>query len=404
MIYEDENKRLTSENEELLRKYQASVRYIRDKVDQLLTVMGTSPLRQEELDDETLIGLDPIGIISNSFVHILRHLNRTNEKLKLANDEINAIFESAGMGILVIDRDMRVLEYNSMLREYFFDGASSFIGQPCYKLICQHDYPAGCPFVKIFKNGESVHCEEWLLHNRYFNVVGTPVMHDGSEVTGAVIVYMDITERIRAHEELKQSEERYRDLFENANDMIQCIKPDGSFLYVNRAWHEVLGYNDEKEPDLTIFDIIHPECHKCGSEFRSVVFGENPGRIETKLITHDGREIIVEGNISNIFEKDRFVGTRGIFRDITERKRIETERDKLIVELKEAFAKVKQLSGLLPICASCKKIRDDKGYWNQIESYIKEHSEAEFTHAICPACVKKLYPQYYDKLWEKEDK
>src|SRR5208283_1982377 len=100
MIYEDENKRLTSENEELLRKYQASVRYIRDKVDQLLTVMGTSPLRQEELDDETLIGLDPIGIISNSFVHILRHLNRTNEKLKLANDEINAIFESAGMGIL----------------------------------------------------------------------------------------------------------------------------------------------------------------------------------------------------------------------------------------------------------------------------------------------------------------
>jgi len=66
-------------------------------------------------------------------------------------------------------------------------------------------------------------------------------------------------------------------------------------------------------------------------------------------------------------------------------------------ELEEALGKVKQLSGLLPICASCKKIRDDKGYWNQIESYIKEHSEAEFSHGICPECLKKLYPDYFEK-------
>src|SRR5208337_1493642 len=120
MISEDEINRLTSQNEELRRKYQASVGYIRDKVDQLLTVMGTSPLKPEELDDETLIAVDPIGIISNSFVRILRHLNRTNEKIKIANDEIKAIFEATGMGILVVDRDLRVLEYNTMLREYFF--------------------------------------------------------------------------------------------------------------------------------------------------------------------------------------------------------------------------------------------------------------------------------------------
>jgi DNA-binding NtrC family response regulator len=87
-----------------------------------------------------------------------------------------------------------------------------------------------------------------------------------------------------------------------------------------------------------------------------------------------------------------------------ERKRIETERDRLIVELKESLIQVKQLSGLLPICASCKKIRDDKGYWNQIETYISEHSEALFSHAICPECGKKLYPEYYDKIWGEEDK
>ncbi|HXX53960.1 MAG TPA: DUF4118 domain-containing protein [Thermodesulfovibrionales bacterium] len=80
------------------------------------------------------------------------------------------------------------------------------------------------------------------------------------------------------------------------------------------------------------------------------------------------------------------------------------ERTRLIRELQEALGEVKQLSGLLPICASCKKIRDDKGYWNQIESYISRHSEAQFTHGICPECAKKLYPEYYEKAFGNKEK
>ncbi len=80
-------------------------------------------------------------------------------------------------------------------------------------------------------------------------------------------------------------------------------------------------------------------------------------------------------------------------RDVAEKK-----SEKLIQELKKALTNVKQLSGLLPICSSCKKIRDDKGYWNQIEAYIQEHSEAEFSHSICQECAEKLYPdlEIYD--------
>ena len=85
--------------------------------------------------------------------------------------------------------------------------------------------------------------------------------------------------------------------------------------------------------------------------------------------------------------------------EISQRKRAEKERDKMIFNLQEALAKVKTLSGLLPICASCKKIRDDKGYWNQIESYISDHSEADFSHGICPQCAKKLYPDYAEELY-----
>ena len=82
--------------------------------------------------------------------------------------------------------------------------------------------------------------------------------------------------------------------------------------------------------------------------------------------------------------------------EMENRKRAEFEKDKLITELKDALYKVKTLSGLLPICAACKKIRDDNGYWNQIEAYIQTHSDAEFSHSICPNCAKKLYPNIYE--------
>lgn len=77
--------------------------------------------------------------------------------------------------------------------------------------------------------------------------------------------------------------------------------------------------------------------------------------------------------------------------EIVWRKKAEEEREKLISHLQQALAEVKTLSGLLPTCASCKKIRDDKGNWNQTEVYIRDHSQAEFSHGICPDCAKKLY-------------
>jgi AmiR/NasT family two-component response regulator len=84
------------------------------------------------------------------------------------------------------------------------------------------------------------------------------------------------------------------------------------------------------------------------------------------------------------------------FGDMMELRRLNAELQARNAELQEALAKVKTLSGLLPICASCKKIRDDQGYWRQIEEYIRDHSEADFSHGICPDCKKKLYPGHYE--------
>ena len=88
--------------------------------------------------------------------------------------------------------------------------------------------------------------------------------------------------------------------------------------------------------------------------------------------------------------------------EIAERKEAQAKNEQLIVELKNALNEVKKLSGLLPICASCKKIRDDRGYWNQIESYIRDRSEADFSHSICPECAERLYHRYYQKKMTSE--
>jgi hypothetical protein len=90
-------------------------------------------------------------------------------------------------------------------------------------------------------------------------------------------------------------------------------------------------------------------------------------------------------------------GLVGIARDITEHKRAEAERERLIKELQDAIADIRTLSGLVPICASCKKIRDDKGYWTQLEAYLQAHSQARFSHGVCPDCMKKLYPDFIQK-------
>ncbi|MCP4683002.1 MAG: PAS domain S-box protein, partial [Desulfobacterales bacterium] len=117
--------------------------------------------------------------------------------------------------------------------------------------------------------------------------------------------------------------------------------------------------------------------------------------------THEFRFIDKHGTNKHVFATvDLIPGTKtGVssFLDITRRKEAEEEREKLIEELKEALATVNQLSGMLPICSSCKKIRDDTGYWNQIEAYIRDHSEAEFSHGICPECAMRLYPEIMKK-------
>jgi hypothetical protein len=120
------------------------------------------------------------------------------------------------------------------------------------------------------------------------------------------------------------------------------------------------------------------------------LYYENEHRLQCK----DGsyKWILDRGRILSWTQDGRPLRVVGTHTDVTSRKEAEIKNQRLVEKLNEALDKVKLLSGFLPICSACKRIRDDKGYWNQIESYIRDHSEAEFSHGICPDCAKELYP------------
>jgi PAS domain S-box-containing protein len=140
----------------------------------------------------------------------------------------------------------------------------------------------------------------------------------------------ELVEQARRHiDEIQESEERYRDLFENTTDLIQSIRADGRLLYVNRAWREILGYSEEEITGLSVFEIIHPNARESyKAEFRKVISGAEVDKIETVFATKDGRAITVEGSSGCKFVNGEAVSTRDIFRDITERKRIEAELER----------------------------------------------------------------------------
>ncbi len=121
---------------------------------------------------------------------------------------------------------------------------------------------------------------------------------------------------------LEESEERYRAVIENASDMIQSVRPDGTFEFVNKAWLSTLGYAPEEVANLIVWDVIHPdEYDHCGPYFERAVQGEPIGYMQTTFVTRDKRSIPVEGNVTSRFLGDKVVATHGFFRDVTERNR-----------------------------------------------------------------------------------
>jgi len=326
---EEELARLRAANAELRNERDAAFAYIRKKVDQLLVVMGTIPLRSEELDDASLLSLDPIGIVSDSFWQVLRHLQEKNEELRQARNEIRAVFDSAGAAMLVVDVHKGIVDYNNRMKELFFGQKTNeeIIGKSCNSLLCQEETgPDLCTLAMALESRAPVRRNDWICMGRHFNVIGTPLRDAEGNIFQVILSYTDITDLVQAQQALHESEDRYRDIFENASDLILTMLPDGSIQYANSAWRQAVGCLKEEVRGSAFFDVIHPDSlETCRAEVLQALERGTSRRIETELISCDGSVISVEGNVSVRLDPAGPPALRGIFRDVTETRKLHDE-------------------------------------------------------------------------------
>lgn len=331
-------------------------------------------------------------------------LKLVGERIKQQTKFVNLVLESLPHPFYVIDTfDYTIRLANSAARLGRLSKQST-----CYAITHNRDRPCGseehpCP-VEIIKRTKQPVTVEHLHYDKEGNprtveINAYPIFDRQENVTQVIESSIDITERKRVERALRESERKFRSVAESANDAIISSNSNGNIVFWNTAAQKMFGYVEEEiigQPLTILMPERYREVHKRSMERHSSsgeskVIGKT---LELFGMRKDLSEFQMELSLAT-WNVDQDVFYTGIIRDITERKRIEEEREKLLLDLQNALAKVKTLSGLLPICAACKKIRDDKGYWNKIESYIRDHSEAEFTHSICPECSQELYGKVY---------
>jgi PAS domain S-box-containing protein len=201
---------------------------------------------------------------------------------------------------------------------------------------------------------------------------------------------------------LSASEKKLRDITSHLAEGLYVLDVSGKITFMNPEAERLMGWTMDQLNEAGVHFLVHNRkadgtplpLESC--EMHNVIKrGKGFVSTEEVFVRRDGTVFPIAAVSSPIFENGKVVASVTAFRDISQQKELEQERDQLIRSYQDALENVKTLKGLIPICSSCKKIRNDSGYWSQIEAYISEHSDVEFSHGICPECAEKLYPGYY---------
>ena len=168
---------------------------------------------------------------------------------------------------------------------------------------------------------------------------------------------------------------------------------DHRILATNRAYRTIFG-------DPVLQGFCHdsrpgPSCHTDDCPLVRIETGIEEFSCEANKVEESATSTFIVTARPHRDYSGTPIGIVESFQDITLRKKMEAERERLIQELESALSEVRVLRGLLPICAACKKVRDEDGVWSEVENYISNRSEAEFTHGMCPDCLRKYYPKHY---------
>ena len=183
------------------------------------------------------------------------------------------------------------------------------------------------------------------------------------------------------------------------------INEEDKFLFINESFTRNFGYDINDLPDVNYwFALAYPNDEEyrrerervwkeASSQFQQEIDFNARGRL-ANVTCKDGSICIVEIWGANVGGKNNLI----VLIDITEKEKHRQEKELFIHDLNQALLEVDTLRGILPLCSFCKKVRDDKGYWEQVDVYISKHLQADISHSVCPECMKKHYPEMYEKI------
>jgi PAS domain S-box-containing protein len=314
--------------------------------------------------------------------------------------------------VWTLEAGTEVLELKASAGRYTrVDGRHSrkIVGKQKIGLIAQNQRPI---LTNTVVGDPAITDQEWARQEGVVAFAGHPLVIDGKTV-GVMALFSRrrlepfvlstleaVADKIaafigrkQAEELLRVSERRFRNLFEatidgvyevDAQGVFTNVNPAGALMFGHKTPAEIVGrravdyWRDPRDRDAFLSAL---------KAKKSVIAYPMPAR------RHNGDPLELEASVRIVEdESGAFLGHQGVLRDVSERVRGEAERELLLAQLQEAAANIRTLSGLLPICAACKKIRDGQGRWSQIETYISSHSEASFSHGLCPECQKVYFP------------
>ena len=297
--------------------------------------------------------------------------------------------------LLVVNNFGRIILCNGSMMRLFGYNPEEIINRGTTLLYYNKREDPSCSeefYTTMSENGFHI----WLATGRKRNGKTIPLEIISAHLNngdGDVILIRDITERVRVQKTLRES-------LQTSKEIVQSI-PSGLliFQYTIDKGFVLVGGNSEAERICNIninnsrdkiMDDLWPEAHKKRlSEAYTSVLKTGKPIVADDLYYRQG-QLERALNIRVFRIPGKRIGVA--FENVTQQKIAEHSREQLIGQLSQALAEIKTLSGLVPICASCKKIRDDDGYWEHVENYIEKHSKAVFSHSLCPECMKKLYP------------
>jgi len=311
----------------------------------------------------------------------------------------SAIIKYSENSIICEDCSGNITFWNKGAEENFGYTAQEAIGQPITFFVPKERWHEEEEILDQIKSGKSIYRHETCRISKngsriYGILTVAPIWDAKGNVVGTSRIGVDITQR-------KQVEEKLRLVVEALNiaaNGVVITDQSGKIIWVNTAFEKLTGYTRKEALNQTP-RILKSGLH--GSSFYSAMWNTiSHGEIWQGEVTNkrkDGSLYSEEMTITPLRnESGRITNYIAIKQDISERLKITAERERLLNELQETMAKVKTLTGLLPICASCKRIREDSGYWTQVEVYIQQHSDTQFTHGICPECAKKYLDESND--------